>query len=73
MIFDIEQKRPIVYVVQIALDAPPHLLDRISFSAMAVYLGQVEARDMTINFSASGVCNSTCRPILLSHANTAKI
>jgi hypothetical protein len=30
---DIEQERPIIYVVQIALDAPPHLLDRISFSA----------------------------------------
>jgi hypothetical protein len=37
--FDVEQKRPIIYVVQIALDAPPHLLDRISFSAMAVHLG----------------------------------
>src|SRR5262249_47380499 len=37
--FDVEQKRPIIYVVQIALDAPPHLLHRISFSAMAVPLG----------------------------------
>src|SRR5262245_21504374 len=37
--FDIEQERPIIYVIQIALDAPPHLLDRISFSAAAVHLG----------------------------------
>jgi len=35
---DIEQERPIIYVVQIALDAPPHLLDGISFSAIAVHL-----------------------------------
>ena len=36
--FDVEQKRPIIYVVQIALDAALHLLDRISFSASESFL-----------------------------------
>src|SRR5262249_28850465 len=61
--FDVEQKRPIIYVVKIALDASPHLLDRISFSAMAVHLGP--AGHARIHFMAARQWRNSLRERLV--------